>query len=107
MHNYSIGRDVSNLTCFEISSASSNPEAACSIDGLCCLSPVHDNASFSISPKASSEYSPLSLGSANSVMSPPLVRDLACEPKTCKWFSGWKNKGKGFEWSRATSIVTL
>ncbi|KAL6189840.1 hypothetical protein ACLB2K_036241 [Fragaria x ananassa] len=36
-----------------------------SMRGLCCFSPVHDKASLNISSKATTEYSPLSLRSAN------------------------------------------
>lgn len=70
-------KDVNDLACDEISSAFSRLHKTCSIDGLCCLSPMHDRARFSVVLNASPEYSPLSLGSANSDISPPLAKLLA------------------------------
>jgi len=53
-----------------------------SIEGLCLLSPTQDKASFSTMSNASTEYSPLSLGSANSEISPPLTTSLAWKANT-------------------------
>lgn len=50
---------VTELPCVEISSAFSSLETTCSIDDLCCLSPVHDRASLNMRSKASIEYPPI------------------------------------------------
>uniref|UniRef100_A0A453C5W8 Uncharacterized protein n=1 Tax=Aegilops tauschii subsp. strangulata TaxID=200361 RepID=A0A453C5W8_AEGTS len=57
----------------EISRAFSSLDTTCSMDGRCCLWPVHDRASFRQRSNASTEYSPLSLGSANSNTFPSLM----------------------------------
>lgn len=48
------------------------------MDGRSCLFPVHDKANLNVSSKASTEYSPSSFESANPIMLPSLVSDLAC-----------------------------
>lgn len=76
--NYHIVKDVKDeLDCDEISRAFSKQRKTRSMDGLCCFGPMHDKASFSVMLNASPEYSPLSLGSANSDISPPLAKFLA------------------------------
>lgn len=51
------------------------------MEGLCFLSPMLDKASFSVISNASTEYSPLSLGSANSEILPRLAKSLAYKSK--------------------------
>uniref|UniRef100_A0A0E0PA94 Uncharacterized protein n=1 Tax=Oryza rufipogon TaxID=4529 RepID=A0A0E0PA94_ORYRU len=46
--------------------AFSRCDTTCSMDGRCFLCPVHERASFKLRSNASVEYSPFSLGSANS-----------------------------------------
>uniref|UniRef100_A0A0E0PA93 Uncharacterized protein n=1 Tax=Oryza rufipogon TaxID=4529 RepID=A0A0E0PA93_ORYRU len=50
----------------EIFRAFSRCDTTCSMDGRCFLCPVHERASFKLRSNASVEYSPFSLGSANS-----------------------------------------
>lgn len=73
-----IGR-VKKADCFwvEVSSALSSFDTTWSMLGLCSFSPVHDKARLNARSKASTEYSPLSLLSANYVASPLFLRALA------------------------------
>ena len=68
---------VTELNFEEITSAFSSVKTTCFMDGLCCLCPVHVKASLNTRSKASTEYSFLSLGSANSSIPPLALRDLA------------------------------
>lgn len=72
-----VNQGMSDLCLVDISRAFSRFPNTCSMEGLCCFIPVHVKASLSTNSKASSENFPLSLGSANSIIFPPLVSDLA------------------------------
>ena len=74
---YGVECGAVSSTLLEISRAFSSIITTCSMDGLCFFSPVHVKASSNMSSKASTEYSPLSLGSANSDIFRPFMRNLA------------------------------
>lgn len=74
-----VASGVEALSLVDMSRAFSKFATTCSIDGRCCLTDVHERASWNVRSKASTEYSPSSLGSANSFTPPPLLRTLAWE----------------------------